>query len=323
MAEDDVLTEGEIDALMESVDDDAQSIDASDDGEYRRVDFSARERSLLRAFSTMEPLLERQAELLSSALESQYSIEFQIRAQPLELKSVADVLASLERAVAVSTARLNPLAGTAFTVAPVSLLSFTVNAYFGGGIAAENEDRESLTPTELRIAERMAEQFLSTLATAWQEKLPLELSELATLGVADRLEALPASDAMLRFGFSLGVGEFESHAEILIPFEGIEPFQERFAPPRRKQESSEGEGWAPHLRQELPGIELELAAVLAARSISLAALLELEEGTVLPLPPPEQVSLKVDDVTLAEGRYGTFEGLKAVQLQRLGDLERG
>ncbi|MEM6773769.1 MAG: FliM/FliN family flagellar motor switch protein [Pseudomonadota bacterium] len=319
MAEEDVLTEGEIDALMESVDDGAEGIDASDDGEYRRVDFSARERSLLRAFATMEPLLERQAELLTSALESQFSIEFQIRAQPLELKSVGDVLASLERAVAVSTARLNPLSAAVFTVAPMSLLSFTVNAYFGGGIASASEERESLTPTELRIAERMAEHCLLTLVEAWQEKLPLELSDLDTLGVADRLEALPASDVVLRFAFSFAVDEFESHAEILIPFDGIEPFQERFAPPRRKQETVEGEGWAPHLRSELPGIELELAAVLSSFPISLADLLELEEGSVLPLAPPEQVGLKVDDVTLAEGRYGTFEGLKAVQLQRLGD----
>jgi len=61
--------------------------------------------------------------------------------------------------------------------------------------------------------------------------------------------------------------------------------------------------------------------VLDTRSISLADLLELRPGAVLPLAPPEEVRLLVDGVTLAEGRYGTFEGMKAVQLTRLGNLD--
>ena len=51
MASDDVLTEGEIDALMESVDDGTSAADAADDGQFRRFDFAAREQSLLREFT--------------------------------------------------------------------------------------------------------------------------------------------------------------------------------------------------------------------------------------------------------------------------------
>ena len=67
---------------------------------------------------------------------------------------------------------------------------------------------------------------------------------------------------------------------------------------------------------------LEVAGVLATRPIALADLLELSEGAVIPLAPPDQVSLKADGVTLAEGRYGTFDGTKAVQLERLASVLR-
>jgi flagellar motor switch protein FliM len=63
-------------------------------------------------------------------------------------------------------------------------------------------------------------------------------------------------------------------------------------------------------------------ACLASRPIALAELLSLSRGSVVPLPAPGDVSLQVEGVTLAEGRYGSFEGMKAVQLERLGRQTR-
>lgn len=322
MASDDVLTEGEIDALMESVDDAAGAADSADDGEYRRFDFAAREQSLLREFKALRPLLERQSEILSATLETTFSIEFSVRSDAPVLLSVADTLAALEHSVAVSTSSLSPLAGPVFAIAPASLLSYTVNAYFGGGGhgAPADTSRSHLTPTELRLAERYAEIQLKSLTQAWADKLALEAGELSTLSVPDRLEMLPASDVLLRLAFSLSAGEFESSIQLLLPFASLEPYRERFAPPRKKEAADSGTSWEPFFRRELPGIELELAAVLATRPIALADLVQLEAGAVIPLPAPELVSLKVEDVLLGEGRFGTFEGFKAVQLQRLASL---
>ncbi len=324
MAGEDILTEGEIDALMESVEDGVTDTDASDDGAYRRFDFSGREHSLLREFTALTTLLERQAELLKSALESAFSLEFSTRALPPQLLSVADALASLERAVGVSSTSLAPLEGPSFSIAPESLLSFVVNAYFGGarGGATSAPARTSLTPTELRVAERIAEQQFACLCGAWAEKLPLESGDLLTLGAPDRLEALPRSDMLLRLRFELRAGDDEFPLDLLLPFEPLEPYRERFAPPRKKAEVDTGNSWEPFFRRELPTIEVELAGVLATREIALSDLLELTPGAVIPIPTPEQVSVRADGVTLAEGRYGSFEGAKAVQLQRLGSVLR-
>lgn len=321
-ASDEVLTESEIDALMESVDESAAGNPDADDGEYRRFDFAAREQSLLREFTALTPLMERQAELLGVALDKAFSIEFAVRSEAPVLLSVADVLAALDRAVAVTTTTLSPLPGPAFVVSPAALLFFVTNAYFGGGNAATQNTRETLTPTEIRIAERIAEQQINCLVGAWQDKLAMEGGDLATLGVADRIEMLPRGDILLKLTFTLAVGDFEGRAHVLIPFSELEPYRARFAPPRSKDDVEAGSNWEPYLRRELPGIDLELAGVLDTRSIALADLLELRAGTVLPLAPPEVVRLQADGVTLGEGRYGTFEGMKAVQLARLGNLDR-
>lgn len=318
MASDDVLTEGEIDALMESVDDGTSAADAADDGQFRRFDFSAREQSLLREFTALGPLVERHADMLGKALESSFSIEFLVRAETPALVSVADAVASLERSVAVTTTSLAPLPGPVFCTAPATLLSFVVNAYFGGGSGApQANSRTSLTPTELRMGGRIAEFQVASITEAWREKLSLEAGELATMGVPDRLEMLPSSDILLSLGFSLTVGEFTSTLHMLMPFAALEPYRARFAPPKKKEEPVDGQSWEPFFRRELPGIELEIAGVLTTQSIALADLLELQAGAVIPLANTEAVSLNIENVTLAEGSYGSFDGLKAVQLHTL------
>ncbi|GAB5413222.1 MAG: flagellar motor switch protein FliM [Congregibacter sp.] len=324
MANDEVLTEGEIDALMESVDEAPTGVDASDDGEFRRFDFGGREHSLLREFTAFSSLLERQAELLASAFENAFSLEFLTRSTPVELISVGDALASLERVVGVTTTTLAPLNGPVFVITPSSLLPHVVNAYFGGGktAAPSGDERAALTPTELRVAERIAGLYLSSMCEAWMDKLPIEAGDTATLGVPDRLEMVPRTDLLLRLRFSLSAGDFEANLDLLLPFVELEPYRERFAPPKKKDEVDPGDSWEPFFRRELPTIEVEVAAVLASRSLTLAELLQLRTGSVISMPAPEQVFLQVEDTVLAEGRYGSYEGAKAVQLERLASVLR-
>ncbi|MFK7828946.1 MAG: FliM/FliN family flagellar motor switch protein [Congregibacter sp.] len=323
--EEDVLTEGEIDALMESVDDADSADDLSDDGEFRKVDFAAREYALLREFTALPSLFERHAELLTSALENAFSLEFTIRSAPAELLPVGDILAEFERVVGLSNTTLAPLVGPVFVVTTTDLLSHVVNAYFGGGSvhAPASEERQLLTPTELRVAERIAGIHLQCLCTAWLDKLPLESGESTTLGVPDRLEMIPLNDLLLRIRFSLVREGVDSNLDLLLPFGELEPFRERFAPPKKKvEEIDQSQSWEPFFRRELPAIELEIAGVLEQQLMTLAELLELAEGVVIPLSPPESVSVLLDDMEIAEGSYGSHEGMKAVQLSSLASMLR-
>lgn len=321
MASDDVLTEGEIDALMESVDDENGAADNADDGQYRRFDFGAREHSLLREFVALESLLERHSEALGKSLEDGFSLEFFVRPDKVQLMSVADALASLERATAISNCTLAPLKGQVFFVIPGGFLSFVVNAYFGGGKAKLSQsERTILTPTELRVAERIAERQLRCLREAWSEKLSLEPGDLVTMGTPDRLEMMPGGDLLLRLRFKLLSDDQEMYLDVFLPFAELEPYRDRFAPPKKKDLAANVDSWEPFFRRELPGIEIEVAGVLATQPIALAELLQLARGSVIPIAPPEKVSLKVDDITLAEGSYGSFEGNKAVQLEKLASV---
>ncbi|MEE4109780.1 MAG: FliM/FliN family flagellar motor switch protein [Halieaceae bacterium] len=325
MAREDVLSAGEIDALMESVDNGADGAGAPDDGEYRRFDFTARERSALREFTALDALVERQAALLAAEFETVFSIEAQVRAEAPLLRTVADTGAALGACIAVSQVELAPFDGGAVVITPGPLISFVVNRYFGGGSlpSPAASERSSLTPTELRLGERIASLALNSLAASWQDRLAIEPGALQTRAVADAIEALPSSDLLLQLGFTVTAGDVDGRIQVLLPFADLAPHQPRFAPPRKQQEArDEDASWAPFFRRELPRLEIEVVACLASRPIALAELLSLSRGSVVPLPAPGDVSLQVEGVTLAEGRYGSFEGMKAVQLERLGRQTR-
>lgn len=325
MAGDEVLTEGEIDALMETVDDGTADVDSSDDGEYRRFDFGAREHSLLRELTALGSMLERHSELLAKSIEDVFSLAPLTRCLPPTLLTVADTLASLDKAVGITSTKLLPIEGNVYTINPAPLLSYVVNAYFGGRklTAPPGDNRTVLTPTELRTAERLAEIQLDCLTRAWADKIPLEVGDLLTLGTPDRLELLPPGDLLLRLQFALATTNDEEYIlEVLLPFAGLEPYRDRFVPPRKKDDVLDADSWEPYFRRELPKIEVEIAGVLATRPIALADLLELSAGAVIPLAPPEEVSIKADGILLAEGRYGSYDGAKAVQLERLASVLR-
>lgn len=321
----DLLSDGEIDALMETVDGASEDDGSSDDGEYRRVDFGAREHSVLREFTVLGSLIERHAELLAAALEDAFSLEFTVRSGPTTLLRVTDALAGMERAVGVTTTTLSPLKGPIFVVSPTSLLSNVVNAYFGGSavMSPKTETKIALTPTELRVAERIANMHLQCLCSAWLDKLPLEIGDAATLGMPDRLEMVPRTELLLRIRLSLGLADSEAPLDLMLPFRELEPYKDRFRPPRKSDKEVNIEAsWEPFFRRELPSIKVEVSGTLATKTMALADVMELTPGAVIPLSPPEDVSIHLDGLLVAEGQYGSHEGMKAVKINTLGSMLR-
>jgi len=134
MAGNEVLSEGELDALMSSVDT-APAAGASD-GQYRSFDFTSREQSLLAQFVTLKPVIERHAELLCAALDSVFARSFTLEPGAARLVTFGDLAVSLEGVPGAT------LAGEAFPMrlgpGEIASQSVTISAppaSFDGGSA--------------------------------------------------------------------------------------------------------------------------------------------------------------------------------------------
>ncbi|MEM0954984.1 MAG: FliM/FliN family flagellar motor switch protein [Pseudomonadota bacterium] len=322
MSTDEVLTESEIEALMDSVGDDEERSGSFDDGQYRRFDFAAKEHALLREFTLLQALCERKAELLETVIERTFALEFEIQAQPVTLLTNRDQLAALDVGCAFTQATLPPLSHGALCVSPCSLLSFVLNAYFGGDLSMWSPNQDAAPrPSELQIASRLAEKVFRCLEATWQDRLSVQAQDIETLGDPDWLAALPSDQQLLRIGFDLQLIDFTSSITVLLPFESLAPYQAKFSPPKSQRDASGTASWEPSLKAGLPAIELEIALILDEHAIALEQLLLLKPGAVLPIGSPDRVVLRADSVDLATGSYGALDAKKAVQLSRLGAME--
>lgn len=316
MTGNEVLSDGELDALMETGDNPAPGTT----GGYRSFDFGAREQSLLAQFTALSGLQERQAEQLAAALEGVFNSEFQVASGGLRLLSYEELLVSVAEVVAITTVQLTPLPGYCHVICPAPLLSQLVNDYFGGvrGIPLSGPERAAPTPSELRLAERVAEQVVATLVRAWADKLPLEPGTTSTATHTDALATVPGRDKALRLSFIVESGSLSSEVGLILPFAALEPWKARFSPPRKVPgEEASGHEWEPYFRRELPAVRVDVAVMLASQELPLAEILALRVGSVIDLAVPDDVDLCVEGVRLASGRYGSHQGKKAIKITSL------
>jgi len=75
------------------------------------------------------------------------------------------------------------------------------------------------------------------------------------------------------------------------------------------------ERWAISLRHEIEDAEVELTTVLAYASLTVAVLLNLKVGDILPCDFAGQVTVLTEDVPLLRGHFGTSRGQQAVKIE--------
>lgn len=319
MAVNDLLSEGELDALTQG-----QSA-ASPPGGYRSFDFGSREQSLLAQFTALAGLQQRQAEQLVSLLEAVFSSEFAVLAGSPRLMSCADLMASLDEVVAVTALELAPLAGDCYIISPSPLLSQLVNDYFGGlrGATGGKPGRAGLTPSELRLAERVADQLVGSLVATWADKLPLQPGVATTAANVDSLAAIAEGEKLLQLSFNVTCGESSGNVLLVLPFAALEPWKARFGAPRKASQEGTEHSWEPYFRRELAAVKVELAALLTSRELSLGEVLALRVGSVIELDVPDAVELYVEGTPLASGRFGRHKDKKAIRIIRLAGAAGG
>jgi flagellar motor switch protein FliM len=152
------------------------------------------------------------------------------------------------------------------------------------------------------------------LTAAWTPVMPLEL-ELVKQETNPRLMQLGGpQEILLVLKFAVEFGAHSGRISWLLPETLLTPVRELLASdggtaPVRKQEV-----WAPALASALMESQLETRAILAQAQISLRDLVRLSPGDIIPIEPPQQVTLLAGDVPLYRGRFGVSEGRNSLKI---------
>jgi len=279
----------------------------------RPYDFTAQ-----RINRTQLPMLEivskSFADRIGLSLSAMLGRDATVQFTALDSSKAGELQAALPTPSSLATVRLKPLPGVAFITVEPALLLALLDGFFGGSGRATTEPRAAIAPAALRFLALLLRTFAADLTAAWAPVMPLEL-ELVKQETNPRLMQLGApQELMLVLKFTVEFGAHSGRIDWLVPEAMLTPIRESLASdggsaPVRKQEV-----WAPALASALMESQLETRAILAQAKVSLRDLVRLAPGDIIPIEPPQEVTLLAGDVPLYRGRFGVSEGRNSLKI---------
>ena len=312
-AKDEVLTSEEIEALVERA-----SEPGFDDGEFRAHDFSGGQSLSMSKWTELRLLLEKHAEALQGVLSSEYGVQMTVDVNTIEFGAAGELLVEFPERLCLVSTPTEPFDTELHLLLPGELLTTLVNHYFGGGALPAPIMPSRVTPSEQRIGERVSKTFFRAMSEIWSDRFPLTFGDLFIDITPDRFSMLPKSLGLAVIPFEVSLGDNESYlVRLLIPFDALEAHEESFMPlttaePRAITDSA----WEPEIRAVLPEVSVEVRGELCELKATLRTLLQMQVGTTIPISEPSEVELFSEADSIAVGRYGAFDGFKAMQFIR-------
>jgi flagellar motor switch protein FliM len=236
----------------------------------------------------------------------------------LDSAKAGELQAALPVPGCLVTVRLKPLPGLMFVSVDPGLLLVLLDGFFGGTGRAANDAQAAIAPAALRFLSLILRNFAPGMTAAWAPVMPVEM-EIVKQETNPRLMNVGGpQDAMLARRFTAEFGARSGRIDWLMPEAMVEPIREVLTGESADAAAAKQATWGPVLGSALQEAKLETRAVLAQAQISLGELVRLSPGDIIPIEPPQQVTLLAGEVPLYRGRFGISQGRNAIKIQTGG-----
>ncbi|MEZ5529445.1 MAG: FliM/FliN family flagellar motor switch protein [Porticoccaceae bacterium] len=321
MAGKEVLSDSELEALMETVAEGEAESGVGAQGAYRLFDFSAQRQSPLEDYPALHQVHEKLVSQLAVELKSLFRGALEVEGVEPEVVKLGDAQAAFPELVALNLIQSAPMMGNSLIFVAGDTLSSLVNLYFGGptGGTAFKSARASLTPTERRVNDLVVERFLVSLAMAWRETVKLTPESVKFETNPDFLHLGAGSSQQVVFHYVLRSHDWEGSLKWLVPIKAFEPIKVQLGQVKAEAADARQEQpkWESHLRKELLTVDVEVSGQIECHAMNLAQLLSLRQGSIIPLESPTEVMLLVEGEPFCNGEYGAMSGKKSVKIKGL------
>jgi flagellar motor switch protein FliM len=322
MSQEKILDQAEIDALIHGVDTGAVSTEAPPaSGEARSYDFNTQMRIVRGRMPTLEMINDRFARLNRTSLYNLLRRTPEISVGAIEIKKFGEYVHTLHLPTSLNLVKINPFRGTALIVLDPKLVFALVDNFFGGtGRHAKIEGRE-FTATEQRIIHIVLRSVFADLREAWSHVAAIELEYLNSEINPHFANIVSPSEIVVVSTFNIELDGAGGKLNVTVPYSMIEPLREILDAGVASDCVEKDERWVTCLREEMEDAEIELTTILGRSTLTLAELLNMKAGDVLPCDFTGKVTLIAEDVPIFRGGLGNSRGRQAVKVQ--GRVRRG
>ncbi len=328
----DVLDQNEIDALLQAVAGGELENSAAETAaggatpgakppvEIRTYDFKRPERVSKDQMRALEGLHERFARNFGAALSGYLRTIIEVKVRSTEQLTYAEFTYSLPVPTSFSLLSVSPLEGQICLEISPLIIYPVIDRMLGGSNAELYIPQRPLTHIEQRLANRILDRALATLAEAWSNVVNVQLEVIQSESNPQLVQVVAPNEVVVVIGFELKMGNRSGSMSLCFPYTVIEPVigrltsQDWFSYRRKGDEA----GHRASIMENIREAKLKMRAYLAQTNIRVADLVELQPGDILRTKKESQTELilQVEGKSKFAGKIGQFRGNRAFRITR-------
>lgn len=320
MTEREILSSEEVDALVRGVDSGEveTATGSASHSDAQPFDFATQSQLLRGRMPTLERINERFGQLFRKSLFNLLRRSIEVSVSPMELKKFADYANALVSPTSLNLVRISGLRGSSLIVIDPKLVFCIVDNFFGGRGRMVKLDGREFTATERRIITVILKLVFQDLREAWTNIAPFEVEYLSSESNPHFAHIVGSTEIVTvsKFHVALdnGVG---GDVHLTIPYSCLEPMKRLLESGLQPEQGERDERFASLLRSELQDADVSISACLGRAQISLADLINLKPGDIVPCDFAGKATVSAEDIPIFRGSFGVSRGQHSVKYETL------
>ncbi len=317
----DILSQDEIDALMDVVDDGTEvdvtsAKESNDDRQIMLYDFKRPNRVSKEQLRAIRGIHDKVARNLSSEMSTTLRSIIEISLQSVDQMTYGEFLMSLPSPTSFNIFSMKPLEGSAILEINPSILFPMVDRLLGGKGDSYEIERE-LTDIEINLLDNILKIMMSKLREAWEPIIKIAPVVESKESSPNVVQIVAQNEIVIMIVLEITVGETNGMINIAYPVIYLESILSKLASKdimlgeRNSKKSRNTE-----LKALVNRADILAETILGTTEISLKKILELKKGDIIKLKEHQSNSAKilVDDKMLFEATMGIKNSQKSVKI---------
>jgi flagellar motor switch protein FliM len=270
------------------------------------------------AIGGVEKLGDRLAKRLRAIIEPYSGGRPLVTVKPLDNTMFMMWDACVPSFASLSLYRLHPIKGPVTLRIDAELVSQLVDRFYGGHSSRPAVERREFTPTETRLAMRLADNVMAALVDCWAEITPLESVLIARETNVAQAEIMASEAEVIVQAFEIDLGDRHPRVvEIVYPRDGLAGLEMGSADKNAEIVRPADPVWQSQLDRQLDDVRFPARTVLARPNLKISELVALKPGDVIPIHIARHLPLLIGERIFAHGSIGEQDGCAAFMIEKL------
>ena len=316
----DFLSQDEVDSLLRGVTGEAPAVepDKEDKTQARPYNVASNERIVRGRMPTMEVINERFARMLRVSIFNLVRRTAEISVGQVRVVKFIDFIRNLVLPTNMNLVQAKPLRGNALIIFDPSLVFLVVDTMFGGdGRFHTRVEGREFTQTEHRIIQNILAAVFEAYTKAWEPVYPLEFEFVRSEMNPQFANIATPNELVVVSSFEIGFNDVVGEINICLPYSMIQPIRELLFSAMQGDHLSADKNWNTLMSRQIKQAEVELIAILGEANLTVADLIKVRVGDIIPLQVEQSITATVNEVPVMECKYGIFNKQYAIMVEKM------